>query len=56
MPFDALGRTHHTNLDVYEDVVPDDLKQAAVIMASFVNHAAMRDQMLPRKPALTPKS
>ena len=26
-----------------------DLKQAAVIMASFVYHAAMRDDLLPRK-------
>jgi hypothetical protein len=68
MPFDALGlpgfqfiqdplnydsRTHHSNLDVYEEALPDDLKQASVIMASFVYHAAMRDAMLPRKPMPT---
>jgi hypothetical protein len=43
------SRTHHTNLDVYESAVEDDLKQASVIMASFVYHTAMRDQKLPRK-------
>jgi carboxypeptidase Q len=71
MAFDALGlpgfqfiqdplnydsRTHHTNLDLYEEVVPDDLKQASVIMASFVYHAAMRDAMLPRKALPKPRS
>jgi hypothetical protein len=42
--------THHSNLDVYEHVRANDLKQAAVIMASFVYNTAMRDEMLPRKP------
>jgi hypothetical protein len=32
-------------------VVPADLEQASVILASFVYHAATRDAMLPR-PAL----
>jgi hypothetical protein len=27
------------------------MKQASVIMASFVYHAAMRNEKLPRKPA-----
>lgn len=48
MDYDTL--THHSNLDVYEHIRPDDLKQAAVIMASFVYNTAMRDEMLPRKP------
>jgi hypothetical protein len=71
MAFDAIGlpgfqfiqdplnydsRTHHSNLDLYEEAVPDDLKQASVIMASFVYHAAMRDAMLPRKPLPKPRS
>ena len=42
--------THHSNLDVYEHIRPEDMKQAAVIMASFVYNAAMRDEMFPRKP------
>ena len=42
--------THHSNLDVYEHIRPEDMKQAAVIMASFVYNAATRDEMIPRKP------
>jgi hypothetical protein len=37
-------------MDVYERAQKDDLMEAAVIMASFVYNAAMRDQMMPRKP------
>jgi len=44
------SRSHHTNMDSYERVNPSDLMQASIIMASFVYHAAMRDEMLPRKP------
>jgi carboxypeptidase Q len=69
MPFDAVGlpgfqfmqdplnyetRTHHSNLDVYEEAPADDMKQMSVVLASFVYHAAMRDQMLPRKPLPKP--
>jgi Zn-dependent M28 family amino/carboxypeptidase len=43
-------RTHHYSMDVYDRVQADDMKQAAVIMASFVYHAATRDEKLPRKP------
>ena len=49
-PLDYESRTHHSNMDVYDRLQADDLKQAAVIVASFVYEAAMRDQMLPRKP------
>jgi len=47
-PLNYHSRTHHSSLDVYEEAPPDDLKQASVILASFVYHAAMRDDMLPR--------
>jgi carboxypeptidase Q len=53
-PIEYETRTHHSNMDVYDRLQPDDLKQAAVIVASFVYDAAMRDQMLPRKPIETP--
>lgn len=43
-------RTAHTNMDVYDHVLEDDLKQTAVIAATFVYQAAMRDEKLPRKP------
>ena len=49
-PMDYTTLTHHSNQDTYEHIRPDDLKQAAVIMASFVYNTAMRDEMLPRKP------
>jgi len=42
--------THHSNLDSYEHIRPDDMKQAATIMAAFVYNAAMCDEMIPRKP------
>lgn len=43
-------RTHHSNMDVYDRIQADDMKQAAVIMAAFVYNAAMREEKLPRKP------
>jgi carboxypeptidase Q len=49
-PLDYDTRTHHSNMDVYDRLQPEDLKQMAVIVASFVYMAAQRDQMFPRKP------
>lgn len=49
-------RTHHTNMDTYDHLVPDDLKQMAVIVASFVYHTAQRDEKLPRKELPKPTS
>jgi len=40
--------TFHTNMDVYDRLVAEDLMQASVILASFAYHAAMRDEMFPR--------
>jgi hypothetical protein len=40
-------REHHTNVDTAERIVIDDLKQNAVILASFAWHAAMRDEPVP---------
>jgi Zn-dependent M28 family amino/carboxypeptidase len=42
-------RTHHSNMDVYDRIQEDDMRQAATIMAAFVYNTAMRDQKLPRK-------
>jgi Zn-dependent M28 family amino/carboxypeptidase len=50
-PLDYDTRTHHTNQDLVDRVLPDDLKQAAVILAAFVYDAAMADDKLPRKPS-----
>jgi Zn-dependent M28 family amino/carboxypeptidase len=53
-PIEYSSRTHHSNMDVYDRLQLDDLKQAAVIVASFVYNAAMREEMLPRKPIEKP--
>ena len=46
---DYGSRTHHSNMDTYERLQPEDLAQAAAVEAIFVYNTAMRDQMLPRK-------
>ena len=52
---DYGARTHHSNMDTYERLQPEDLAQAAVVEAIFVYNTAMRDQMLPRKPLPHPE-
>ena len=42
--------THHTNLDSYERLQPNDMMKNATIAASFAYLAANRDEKLPRKP------
>jgi len=49
-PIEYWSRTHHTNMDTYERLVIDDLKQMAVIVAAFVYNTAQREEMLPREP------
>ena len=66
--FDALGlpafqfvqeryeynsRTHHSNMDFYDRLQADDLKQAATVAAVFAWQAATREERLPRKPVVT---
>jgi carboxypeptidase Q len=47
---DNVGGTGgHTNLDFFDTIPLDDLKRNAVIMAVFVYHAAMADELVPRK-------
>jgi carboxypeptidase Q len=48
-PLDYDTRTHHSNMDTFERLQPEDLAQAAMVEAIFVFNTAMRDQMLPRK-------
>ena len=55
-PLDYGSRTHHSNIDVYQSAIEADLQQAAVVMASFVYHTAMRDAMLPRQELPRPKA
>lgn len=49
-PVEYSTRTHHTTMDTYERIQEEDLRKNAVIVASFVYHAANRDALLPRKP------
>jgi len=49
-PIEYFTTIHHTNMDLYDRIVPEDLKQAAVINACWAYLAAMRDEMLPRTP------
>jgi carboxypeptidase Q len=65
LSFDAIGlpgfqfiqddveydsRTHHSNMDVFDRIQADDMKQAATIMAAFLYNTATLDEKLPRKP------
>lgn len=66
MPFDEIGlpgfqfirdymegnntRAAHTNMDTFDHVLGDDLKQSAAVAASVIYCLAMRDEKLPRKP------
>jgi carboxypeptidase Q len=70
-PFDAVGLpgfqfiqdrleyftiSHHSSMDLYERVQPDDVKRNAVIVATFAYMAATRDDLLPRKPLPAPRA
>lgn len=43
------SRTHHSNMDFYDRVQVEDMKQMATVTAVFAYQAAMRDEKLPRK-------
>lgn len=70
-PFDAVGLpafqfiqdrleyftiSHHSSMDLYERVQPDDVRRNAVIVATFAYMAATRDDLLPRKPLPAPRA
>ena len=47
-PFDYGSFTHHTNLDTYERIYEEDVREGAVEIASAVYALAMAEQMVPR--------
>ena len=49
-PIEYGTLTHHSNMDVYERIIPEDVKRNAVIVATFVYLAAQMDEKLERKP------
>jgi carboxypeptidase Q len=53
-PVEYGTHSHHTNMDVYDRLQGEDLAKNAAIIASFVYHAATRDDVLPRKPLPAP--
>ena len=55
-PVEYNSHSHHTNMDLYERIQPEDMMKNAVIIASFVYHAANRDERLPRKPLPKPRT
>ena len=48
--------SHHSSMDLYERIQPDDVKRNAVILATFAYMAANRDELLPRKPLPKPRA
>jgi hypothetical protein len=46
--------THHTNMDTYERLQPNDVTRMATIAAGFAYLAANREEKLPRKPLPAP--
>ncbi len=48
------SRGYHTTMDTYERLIMNDLKHNAIVTAALVYQAAMRDEMLPRKPYVKP--
>lgn len=47
-PIQYQSHTWHTNLDTYERIVEEDVKNSAIVVAAGVYHLAMRDGQLPR--------
>lgn len=49
-PLDYFTRTHHSNQDTLDRIIPEDAKQISVILAAMVYDAAMADAKVARKP------
>jgi Zn-dependent M28 family amino/carboxypeptidase len=48
-PLDYETRVHHTDLDTFDHLRPEDLRQAAVVLATVLLNAANSEKPLPRK-------
>jgi Zn-dependent M28 family amino/carboxypeptidase len=55
-PVEYSSHSHHTNMDLYERIQPEDMMKNAAIIASFVYHTANRDDRLPRKTLPKPRN
>lgn len=52
-PLDYASRVHHTDLDTYDHLRIEDMKQGAVVLATVLVAAAETARPLPRKPVPT---
>jgi hypothetical protein len=52
-PLDYESRVHHSNIDTYDHLKAEDMRQASVILATFLLNAANRTEPLPRMPVPT---
>jgi hypothetical protein len=48
-PIEYDTRTHHSNMDVFDRIQADDMKQMSTIVAAYVYQAAMMDEQMPKK-------
>ena len=55
-PLDYFTRLHHTHVDSYDHAIPEDMKQAATVLAVLAYNAAMSDKRMPRMPLPTAPS
>ncbi len=51
--WDDYGRMHHSSLDTFDHLEPKDMRQAAIILASFLWNAANMKEDFPRRPLPT---
>jgi len=49
-PLDYDTRVHHSNVDTFDHLKAEDLRQASVILAAMLLQAANSDEVLPRMP------
>lgn len=48
--WDDYARMHHSSLDTFDHLEPDDMRQASIILASFLWNAANMKEDFPRRP------
>jgi hypothetical protein len=55
-PLDYGSRVHHSSIDTLDHAPPDDVRQAATVLAAMLWQAANADEVLPRPPLPTQPS
>jgi carboxypeptidase Q len=55
-PLEYGTHSHHSSMDLYDRIQPEDLMKNATIIASFAYHAATREALLPRKTLPKPRN